>query len=299
MTDRLEKAVQGMSQVKEVRSISRTGMSIIYVDIKDHYFSDAIPQIWDELRRKISDVQGQLPPGAGPAMVNDDFGDVYGVFFAVTGDGYTYEEIKDYTEDLKRELLLVHGVASVEIWGAQQEMIFLEIARSRMAELGISMETILATLNRQGQTVDGGRVEVDGGHIRINPTGGYTAVEDLGNLLVRSDNQGGLVYLKDVVDIRRGYQRPPRWMMRYNGRPALGLGISNVDGGNVVEMGAAVKDRIAQLKENAPVGMELEVVAYQPDLVSRSVKACVVNRVEAVAIVILVLCVTMGLASGI
>ena len=298
VTDRIETAIQQMSQVDEVRSISQTGLSIIYVDIKNKYFTDAIPQIWDELRRKVSDAQIQLPQGAGPSMVNDDFGDVYGVFFAVTGDGYTYEELKDYVDFLKRELLLVENVASVDIWGDQQETIDLLISRSRLAELGVSMEEIINTLNLQNQVVDSGQVDVAHDQIRINPNGEFTSVEDLGELLVRSDSQGNLIYLKDVVAIERGYQDPPDWIMQYNGRPALGLGIATVDGGNVVDMGRAVRERIQELTPETPMGMELGIIAYQSDLVSTSVKNFVVNLVQAVAIVIAVLCVTMGLASG-
>jgi len=298
VTDRIETAIQQMSQVDEVRSISQTGLSIIYVDIKNKYFTDAIPQIWDELRRKVSDAQIQLPPGAGPSMVNDDFGDVYGVFFAVTGDGYTYEELKDYVDFLKRELLLVENVASVDIWGDQQETIDLLISRSRLAELGISMQEIVNTLNLQNQVVDSGQVDIAHDRVRINPTGEFTSVEDLGDLLVRSDSQGNLIYLKDVVAIKRGYQDPPDWIMQYNGRPALGLGIATVDGGNVVDMGHAVRERIQELTPETPMGMEMGIIAYQSDLVSTSVKNFVVNLVQAVAIVIGVLCVTMGLASG-
>ena len=298
VTDRIETAIQQLSQVKEVRSISQTGLSIIYVDVKNQYFSDAIPQIWDELRRKVSDIQVQLPPGAGPAMVNDDFGDVYGVFFAVSGEGYTYRELKDQVDFFKRELLLVKDVASVDIWGDQQETIYLTISRSRMAELGISMEAIVNTLNLQNQVVDSGRLEVAGDQVRINPKGEFRSVSDLGELLVRSDNSGNLIFLKDVVDIERGYRDPPAWMMFYNGSPALGLGVATVDGGNVVDMGEAVRNRIEELKAETPVGMELGIIAYQSDLVSDSVKAFIVNLVEAVAIVIGVLCVTMGLTSG-
>jgi len=298
VTDRIETAIQQMSQVDEVRSISQTGLSIIYVDIKNQYFSDAIPQIWDELRRKVSDIQVQLPPGAGPSMVNDDFGDVYGVFFAVTGEGYTYEELKDHVDLLKRELLLVENVASVDIWGDQLETIYLTISRARMAELGISLQEIVNTLNLQNQIVDSGQVEVANDQIRINPKGEFRSVDDLGELLVRSDNSGNLIYLKDVVVIERGYSDSPSWRMLYNGQPALGLGISTVDGGNVVDMGKAVRTRIDALMAQTPVGMELGIIAYQSDLVSDSVKAFVINLVEAVAIVIVVLCITMGLASG-
>jgi len=298
VTDRLEKAVQQLSQIKEVRSISQTGRSIIYVDIKNEYDSKAIPQIWDELRRKISDAQPFLPPGAGPSMVNDDFGDVYGVFFALTGEGYTYEELKDTADFLKRELLLVNDVARVEIWGDQQETVDLELSRARMAELGISMDQILSTLNRQNLMVDAGRVLVNEDHLRMNPTGAFNTVEDLGELLVQSDGTGNLIYLKDVVTISRGYQDPPLWMLRFNGRPALGLGIATVDGGNVVEMGQAVRERITQLTADIPVGMQLEAIAYQSDLVDASVNAFLINLLQAVAIVIAVLCITMGLSSG-
>jgi multidrug efflux pump subunit AcrB len=298
VTDLIETAIQQMAQVDEVRSISQTGLSIIYVDIKNQYFSDAIPQIWDELRRKVSDAQIYLPPGAGPAIVNDDFGDVYGVFFAVTGDGYTYEELKDYVDFLKRELLLVKDVASVDIWGNQQENINLIISRARLAELGISMQEIVNTLNLQNQVVDSGRVEVASDEIRINPNGEFTTVDDLAELLVRSDAQGNLIYLKDVVEIERGYADPPNWVMQYNSKPALGLGIATVDGGNVVDMGKAVRERIQELEAETPVGMELGIIAYQSDLVSASIKNFVINLAQAVAIVITVLCVTMGLASG-
>ncbi len=299
VTDLMEKSVQQMSQIKEVRSISQAGLSIVYVDIKEKYFSNKIPQIWDELRRKVTDAAKLLPAGSGPPTVNDDFGDVYGVFFAVTGDGFTYEELKDYVDFLKRELLLVKDVASVETWGDQQEVIYLEMERSRMAELGISMETILGTLNRQNQVVNAGQVELDQNYIRITPTGEFTAVEELKNLLISSDAQGNLIYLKDVVKIRRDYQDPPRWIMRYNGQPALGLGIATVDGGNVVEMGKAVREHINSLQSETPVGIELNPIAYQSDLVSQSVKDFMINLVEAVAIVIAVLCITMGLSSGI
>ncbi len=298
VTDRLEKAVQQLSQIDKVRSISKAGLSIIYVDIRREYDSRAMPQIWDELRRKVADVQGRLPPGAGPSVVNDDFGDVYGVFFALTGEGYTDRELKDTADFLKRELLLVKDVARVEIWGDHQETVELEIARARMAELGISMETILNTLNLQNQVTDAGRVRVGSDYIRMNPTGTFESVGDLGDLLVQSTDDGKLIYLKDVVSIRRDYLDPPQWLLRHNGSQALGLGIATVDGGNVVEMGRAVRERIHQLKGSIPVGMELQAISYQSDLVNASVNAFVINLVEAVAIVIAVLCITMGLSSG-
>ena len=231
-------------------------------------------------------------------MVNDDFGDVYGVFFALTGQGYNYEELKDTADFLKRELLLVHDVASVEIWGDQQPVVELTVSRAKMAELGISMETVVGTLNRQNQVVQAGKATVDDDRIRISPTGEFQSVHDLGDLLVQSDKAGNLVYLKDLVHIRRTYEDPPQWLLRYNGQPALGLGIATVDGGNVLKMGTAVQKRIRELIAEIPVGMTLNVISDQADLVSRSTRTFLLNLGEAVAIVIIVLCVTMGLSSG-
>ena len=298
VTDPLEKAVQQLSQIKEVRSLSKPGLSIIYVDIKDKYNSKEMQQIWDELRRKVADAQSGMADGAGPSLVNDDFGDVYGVFFAITGEGYTYAELKDYADLLKRELLLVRDVASVDIWGEQQEAIYLEISRARMAEMGISVEEIVRTLNRRNQVVEAGRVIVGDEYIRINPTGEFKRVSDLGELLVSNNGEDGTIYLKDVATIRRGYKDPPQWLLRQNGLPALGLGISTVENGNVVEMGRAVRQRIEELELETPPGIELGIIAYQSDTVSKAVNDFIVNLVEAVVIVIGVLCITMGLSSG-
>lgn len=298
VTDRLEIAIQEMSQVKKVRSISRAGLSIIYVDIQNQYNTHDMPQIWDELRRKISDAQPYLPPGAGPSVVNDDFGDEYGVFFALTGEGYAYDELKDTADFLKRELLLVKGVASVALWGNQQQIVELELSRARMAELGVSIEAVINTLNRQNRVSDAGRVEVGNAYLRITPTGGFPSIASLGDLLVKSDDAGNLIFLKDVVTLRSRYQDPPDWLLRFNGQPAIGLGISTVDGGNVIRMGESVRQRIQELMGDIPVGMQLETIAYQSDLVAASVKAFLINLAEAVAIVIVVLCFTMGLSSG-
>ena len=298
VTDRLETAVQQLSQIKEVRSISRAGLSIIYVDIKDSFMNKDMPQIWDELRRKISDAQIYLPQGAGPSIVNDDFGDEYGVLFALTGEDYTYAELKDYVDILKRELLLVKDVASVDIWGDQSEAIYLEISQARMLEMGVLKNQVVMALNQQNQVVDGGRIEVGEDYIRVHPTGTFTAVTDLENLLISVDNKGNTVYLKDIATIRRGYEDPPQTIMRQNGMPAIGIGISTVSDGNVVKMGEAVRKRIEELKNYAPVGMELSIIAYQSDTVSESVSDFIINLAEAIVIVILVLCISMGTSSG-
>jgi len=299
VTDLIERSAQKLSQVKEVRSISRAGLSIVYVDLKDKYITKDIPQVWDELRRKIGDVQSSLPPGAIESTVNDDFGDEYGVFFAIYGEGYSPSELKKYADLLKRELLLVKDVGSIELWGVQKEVINLEISRTKLAELGLSVDEILSFLNRQNQIVDSGSVLVGKEYIKIRPTGNFTAVEALGEILIKSKTNQSVTHLKNIVTIERGYQDPPSSVMLYNSKSAIGLGISTADGGNVVKMGQAVQKRIKGLEADAPVGMQIGYIAYQSDTVSESVDDFIINLIEAILIVIVVLCVAMGFSSGI
>ncbi|MBU0994317.1 MAG: efflux RND transporter permease subunit [Proteobacteria bacterium] len=298
VTDTLETAIQQLSQLKEIRSLSKAGLSIIYVDIKDNYFSKDMPQIWDELRKKVNDAKSSLPPGVDRVVVNDDFGDVYGIFYALTGDGFSYSEMKDFSDVIKRELLLVKDVASVELWGDQTDVIYLEISRSRIAAMGISLGDIINTLNQQHQIVDAGQLDTGDDYVRIRPTGGLVKPENISELLVRMTGPGNLIRIGDVADIKTGYLDPPRWEMRFNGQPAIGIGIATVEGGNVVVMGKAVKEKIEELMRTAPAGMDLHTIALQSDTVTTAIDDFLVNLVEAVIIVIAVLCVTMGISSG-
>ncbi len=297
VTDVIEEAVQAMGQIKEINSTSMEGASYIYVDIKDSFKSSELPQIWDELRRKVNDAQGQLPPGAGPTLVKDDFGDVYGVFFALSGKGYSYAELKDYADALKTELLLCKDVARVDLWGVRQEVLYVEMKRARMATLGISPQQIMQTLAAQNVVLRGGKADVDGEYMRITPTGEFMDEEQIADLLIGSAK--GVVRLRDVADVHRGYQEPSEDMMLYNGDSAIGFGISVIDGGNVVHMGESVKKRLAELEANRPVGMELNTIYYQSDVVTESVQAFMINLLEAVVIVIVLLMVFMGWQSGI
>ena len=190
VTDVVEEAIQQLGQLKEIRSVSQEGRSVIFVDIKDGYKSYELPQIWDELRRKVGTAQGHLPPGAGPCIVNDDFGDVYGVFFAVTGDGYSYADLKNYADDLKRELLLCDDVARVQLWGVQREMIYVEMDRAKMAELGLSPQAIFGTLHAQNLVTESGKVNLGEEYVRITPTGDFTSEEMIGDLLIGGPGLG-------------------------------------------------------------------------------------------------------------
>jgi multidrug efflux pump subunit AcrB len=299
VTDVLETAIQQMPQLWRITSRSMDGLSIITPEIKQAYTADQMPQIWDELRRKVGDAQSRLPPGVRPPVVNDDFGDVFGVYLAITGDGFTYSALKDYADMLRRELLQVPGVASVALNGVQREQIYLEVSRTRIAQLGIPLALVYQTIGEQNTITDAGRVEVGGSRITVRPSGEFDSVEAISNLLIPDPTgQGRLIRVRDLATVTRGYQDPPTTLMRFNGKPAIGLGISTVSGGNVVVMGELVEQRLAELAPLTPVGMEIGVIAFQARAVTEAINNFIVSLAQAVTIVIVVLLVFMGLRSG-
>jgi multidrug efflux pump subunit AcrB len=296
----IENACQQMGQLLRVESESARGRSVVKAVMRDRYDRHRIPQVWDELRRRIADVQPQLPPSVrGTTMIVDDFGDVYGIFLAVTGEGFTYPELRRYAEFLRRELLLVEGVNKVELFGEQQEQVFLEISRQRLARLGINEDQIYALLAEKNVAADGGRVRVGGEHVALDPAGGFSSPNDMLDIVIGSDRTGRQLTLRDVADIERGYSDPPRRILRYDGRPAIGIGISTVPGGNVVRMGEGVRQRLADLKADQPIGIEIGDINFQPEAVSAATSEFVFNLVKAVSIVIVVLLLAIGRKTGV
>jgi len=300
VTNVIEKAVQEMGQLDYVWSRSSRGLSIIHPVIKDKYGKSTLPQVWDEVRRKVNDVQGKLPPGAGPSVVNDDFGDVYGVYVAITGEGYTYKEIYEYAKFLQKELLLVRDVKRITIYANRPEVIYVEMRRDKMTQLGISPNDIYSALSAKNLPAASGHLTIGSEYISVNPTGEFKSEQEFKELLIssRGKDSDRLVYLGDVADIKRGYQEPPRALMRYDGQPAIGLGISTVDGGNVVTMGEALGKRFRELESSRPIGMEGHIVSLQSDTVTQSIRGFLINLAEAVIIVVVVLLIFMGLRSS-
>lgn len=300
VTNPIESAVQQLGQLDRVQSESWRGRSVVRTFIKSKFHRDSIPQVWDELRRKINDVQLLLPPSArGQTLIIDDFGDVYGIFLAVTGEGYSHSELRRYVEYLRRELLLVPNVKKVDLFGEQQEVVFLEISRHRLAGLGINEEQIYQLIRATNAASDGGRVSVGEKFVTIEPTGGFDSVDDILDLVISSDQSGRQLTLRDVATVNRGNQDPPRRLLRYDGKPAIGLGISTVQGGNVVHLGQAVRQKLDQLKVNQPVGIEIGEINFQPEAVTQATNNFIFNLAKAVSIVFIVLFVTMGRKTGI
>ena len=299
VTDPLEISIQKMGQVRRVESLSMPGFSSIEVEIKKHHMAPELPQIWDELRRKVGDVQDQLPPGTSTSLVWDDFGDVYGIFYAIYGDGYTEKEIYEYAKMLRRELLLVQDVADVSLFGVRDERIYLEISRGRISQLGISPELIYASLSGQNMVVPAGNIQVGRQYVRIFPTGELTSVEDIGDIALLAGDGSTRLFIKDIATIRRGYVDPPNVVVRFKGMPAVGLGISTIEGGNVVVMGQAISKRLKELQAETPIGMEIGIISHQADTVVTSINSFVISLIEAIAIVVGVLVFVMGFRSGI
>ena len=314
VTDRIEKAMQQLEELDHLESVSRAGVSTVKVDIKPSYWSDELQQVWDKVRRKVNDVRASLPPGAGEPTVNDDFGDVFGLLLAITSDGYTYAELEDYAEDLRRELSLVPGVAKVEFWGVQRKVIYVDVAQTQLTQLGLGSASIQTTLSQQNMVVDAGHADVQTQRLRIAPTGAFRTPEDIADLAIRPSvldavlaqaTRGGagsgdeLIRIGDIATVSRGYADPPRTLMRFNGERAIGLAISNASGVNVVDVGFAVDARLNELLVDLPVGIELHRIHWQSDVIAESVNGFFINLIEAVAIVLVVLALAMGVRMGV
>ena len=246
----------------------------------------------------MNDLKGQFPPGVNDPQVIDDFGDVYGILLAVTGEGYSYKELLDYVDYLRRELELIDGVSKVSVSGQQQEQVFIEISMKRLSSLGLAPNTVFNLLSTQNVVSDAGAIRVGDEYIRIQPTGEFQNVDQLGDLIITESGAQGLIYLRDVAEIKRGYIDVPDNIITFNGKLALNVGVSFAQGVNVVEVGKRFDRRLAELKYQQPVGVGISEIYSQPKEVDKSVSGFVVSLGQAVAIVIIVLLFFMGLRSG-
>ncbi|MEM1389606.1 MAG: efflux RND transporter permease subunit [Pseudomonadota bacterium] len=300
VSDPLETALQEMQEVEDITATSRAGFSEIEVDIKFEFSPDkaALQGVWTKLRNKINDATPDLPPGASQPFVFDEFGDVYGVYYLLTGDGYSYRELHEYAKALRKDLLQVDGVAKVSFAGEQDETIYVEISRERAAALGLSLNNVFDALETQNTVLAAGDVKIGERRVDISPSGSIGSVEAIQNLLVSTSSDGRLTYLRDIANVYRDYVDPPTQIIRYDRKPAIAIGISNVTGANVVKMGEAIDLKIAETESRRPIGMEINEFYHQGKVVNASIVDFFVNVAMAVAIVLVTLLVFMGLRSG-
>ena len=299
VTDVLEKSIRSMGAISSIESKSMADMSLITVELESTVSPDELEQKWDILRRKVTNAQAQMPDGVRPSVVMDDFGDVYGMFYAITTDGVDDEQLLDYAQLVKRELQDIEGVRRVEIYGNRTPCINIEMMQDKMANLGVHPMEVLSTLNSQNKTVYPGYFNSGDQRLRVAINDSYKSIEDIKNLIIQGHEDDQL-RLRDIASITEGYEDPARNGMKYDGKQAFGLAISMEKGGNIITLGEKVDRELLQLKESRiPVGVDFQKVFFQPDRVRDAINVFMVNLLESVVIVILVLMLTMGFRSGV
>ena len=297
----IEIKLQEMPQLKHLHTWSRDGRAIIRVDIKEQYWTEELPQVWDELRRKFRDVEPQLPPGAGKPVIRDDYGDVYGFVLALSSDGFETHELQQAARELRRELNLMPQVARIELWGEQQRQITVSLSASKLAGFGVSDQSLLQALYQKNRIVDAGTLEAGTRQFALSVSGELKILDDVRQLLVAVNTVNGrqeLIRLGDVADIHYSYQQPASQLFRVNGRPAVALAIAPVRGSNIVAIGYRLEQRLKQLQNGLPVGLTIKKIAWQSDYVGAAIKSFMGSLMLSILIVFAVISLTMGLRLG-
>lgn len=298
VTDVLEEAIQSMGELYYLKTENRAGLSKITVYVKKEIRADAMQQLWDKLRRKVGDVQGKLPVGAGTSIVNDDFGDVLGVFYGITADGHTYREMEEEAKRLKNVLLKVKDVARVEIYGVQTPTIDVTVSPSTMAQSGLTTADIARAFAAQNKVVDAGGIETDENRIRIESTGNFYSLDDIRSMTITS-HTGEHFRLSDIARVEESYKTPAGNMMRIDGKPALGVAIATVSTGNVVDMAALVAQEIEKFQQTMPEGFALTSIydqGYESDVANQGF---ILNLIISVLTVVAILLFFIGVKNGV
>ncbi len=296
ITRRIEEKIREIPEVEEIRSQSKTGTSIIHVKVFDRYFD--LEPIWQDLRNKMDDVRAELPDGTRGPEVEDDYGNVAVATIAITADGFSLAEMRDVSRDLRRALYALPGVKRVDRYGVQEERIYLETTDARLARYGLSPYTLIETLQNQNIILPGGTVDTGGGEIVVEPSGNFETLEDIERVVIALPSSDQVTYLRDIVTIRRAYVDPPEQPVYYNGRPAIVLAVSMIDGNNILAFGKRLERRVREFEARLPIGYVLDFATWQPALVERSIRSVTQNLYQTLAIVLAVVMVFLGLRTG-
>jgi multidrug efflux pump subunit AcrB len=296
VTDKLEKVIQEMPELDFVQSESKAGVSVVLVSIKESY--KQMRPIWDDLRRKVDRATADLPDNVIGPNVNDEFGDVFGTVIVITGEGFTYAELKDVADEVRDEMLLIEEVAKVDIYGAQEERIFVEYNNARLSELGLSPIQLGQILESRNIVLPGGEVTAGEDRIVLEPSGNFETVEQLRRSVISLPGTNEFMFLEDIATIERGYIDPPESKVSATGQPALAIAISLREGGNIIALGEKVQATRARLQTMYPIGIDFDVVAFEPAEVDRAIGDFVSSLRQAIIVVVLVMLLFLGLRTG-
>ena len=294
VTDKLERTLQEAPYADKIRSYSKPGESQIIFEIKDSSKGSEVPNVWYNVRKKIGDMRSTLPSGVIGPFFNDEFGDVYGVIYALRGQGFSPAEVKVFADAARQRILRVPDVAKVELFGVQDEKLFIEISQKRLAQMGLDMSAVLAQLNQQNAVESAGVMQAPDDMVQIRVAGQFNSLDSLRAMPIRGAS-GNQLRLGDLATLSRGYIDPPQVKVRHDGDDVIGLGVSMAKGGDIIALGKALQGTAAQIRATLPAGMELVQVQDQPQAVSSSVNEFIHVLIEAVVIVLGVSFLALGL----
>ena len=302
VTTKIEEALQKIPNIEFLQSTSKPGYSQVKIKLKESVPSKDLEQYWDKLRKKINDSRINLPIGALPPVVLDDYGAVYGIFLAVTSDGYSYSELKKYTEYITKELNSINGIAQVTQFGKPTDAIEIIIDRDKVNSMGLNTKLIATSLISENIITGGGTIDYGSLRVNLKLNNKINSTEKLENLIIFSkklpDGNDEIIRLKDIAKVERGYVEPISQKMYFNGQMSMGISLSPESGTNIVNTGKVIDEKIIELKEKLPVGIDIKKVYYQPDLVTSAINNFILNLIMSVITVVGILLLTMGMRSG-
>ena len=296
VTDRIEKKLEDLDELDKTRSITRPGQAVVYVELLDTTRAEDLPEIWQRVRNMMADIRGEFPAEFAGFQFNDRFGDVFGNLYAFTSDGFTPREVRDYVEEVRRAVQALPDSGKVEIYGTRDQVVYLEFSPERLAALGLSQAQVQQTLAAQNAILPSGEIDAGSERIMVRVGGAFNSAQSVLDVNLRVDDQ--FFRLTDVADIRLDYEDPPADLFRFNGKEAIGLAIGMREGANIVDFGEELSVVMEEVEANLPIGIQIDHIADQPEVVDEAVGHFIQALVEAVVIVLAVSFVSLGLRAG-
>ena len=297
VTDKVEKIVQELPELKEVSSTSRSGLSVVTVELKDQVKPEDLQAVWDRLRRKLTQIQG-LPSGVNPNLNDDGIGEVFGIAVGLVMDGFSYAEAKDYVDDIKDDFIKLDLAAKVEVGGVQDERVFIEFDNSRLKEYGLTASKLQSIISSTNILSSGGQINLGDERIILEPSGNFNSVKDIEQTLIPVGDGSQLVYLGDITTIKQDYIDPPSQLVTVNGQKAISMHINLKEGANIIQLGADLDVVIKEWENNLPVGLELKRLSSLDTYIDNKISDFIINLIQSISIVLIVMLVFLGFRTG-